>query len=82
MNGSKEDNPTGVPHAATQVGEIRVRWAWAEPSVWTDRMLTALEQGVKGGIWFSLMDKVYASANLFASYAKVAANGGAAGWIM
>jgi RNA-directed DNA polymerase len=79
MDGSKEDNPTRVPHAATQVGEVRARWAWAEPSVWTDRMLTALEQGVKGGIWFSLMDKVYASANLFASYAKVAANGGAAG---
>jgi RNA-directed DNA polymerase len=42
-------------------------------------MLTALEQGVKGGIWFSLIDKVYAPANLFASYAKVAANEGAAG---
>jgi RNA-directed DNA polymerase len=42
-------------------------------------MLTALEQGVKGGIWFSLIDKVYAPANLFASYAKVAANGGAPG---
>ena len=58
---------------------VRVRWAWAEPSVWTDRMLTALEEGVKGGIWFSLIDKVHAPANLFASYAKVAANGGAAG---
>jgi hypothetical protein len=42
-------------------------------------MLTALEQGVKGGVWFSLIDKVYAPANLFASYAKVAANRGAAG---
>ncbi|MFA6046876.1 MAG: hypothetical protein WC718_17975 [Phycisphaerales bacterium] len=42
-------------------------------------MLTALEEGVKGGVWFSLIDKVYAPANLFASYAKVAANGGAAG---
>jgi RNA-directed DNA polymerase len=62
-----------------QAGEVRARWAWAEPSVWTDRMLTALEEGVKGGIWFSLIDKVYAPANLFASYAKVAANRGAAG---
>jgi len=42
-------------------------------------MLTALEEGVKGGVWFSLIDKVDAPANLFASYAKVAANGGAAG---
>ena len=29
-----------------------------EPKVWTERMLTALEQGVKGGKWFSLIDKV------------------------
>lgn len=79
MNGTTEDNPTRVPITAKQVGEARARWAWAEPSVWTDRMLTALEQGVRGGIWFSLIDKVYAPANLLASYAKVAANGGAAG---
>jgi RNA-directed DNA polymerase len=79
MNGTTENRPAAVPKAATQAGEVRARWAWAEPSVWTDRMLTALEQGVKGGIWFSLIDKVYAPANLFASYAKVAANGGAAG---
>ena len=74
-----ESTPTRVPATAMQVGEVRARWAWAEPSVWTDRMLTALEQGVKGGIWFSLIDKVYSPANLFASYAKVAANGGAPG---
>ena len=30
-------------------GEVRRRWAWTEPTVWTDRMLTALEQGVQGG---------------------------------
>ena len=47
--------------------------------VWTERMLTALEEGVKGGKWFSLMDKVYALANLRAGFAKVKANGGAAG---
>jgi RNA-directed DNA polymerase len=42
-------------------------------------MLTALETGVKGGKWFSLIDKVYAPANLRAAFAKVKANGGAAG---
>jgi RNA-directed DNA polymerase len=42
-------------------------------------MLTALEQGVKGGVWFSLIDKVYAPANLLAALKKVAKNGGAAG---
>ncbi len=79
MNQARDDNPATVPTTAKQAGEVRARWAWAEPSVWTDRMLTALEQGVKGGIWFSLIDKVHAPANLFASYAKVAANGGASG---
>jgi RNA-directed DNA polymerase len=42
-------------------------------------MLTALEEGVKGGKWYSLMDKVYALPNLRAAFAKVKANGGAAG---
>ena len=64
---------------ATQAGEIRTRWDWVEPSVWTERMLTALEKGVKGGKWFSLVDKVYALANLGAGFRKVKANGGAAG---
>ncbi|MCG2682986.1 MAG: group II intron reverse transcriptase/maturase [Planctomycetales bacterium] len=79
MNQTTEPNPATVPTTAKQAGEIRARWAWVEPSIWTDRMLTALEQGVKGGIWYSLIDKAYAPANLFASYAKVAANDGAAG---
>ena len=30
-------------------------------------MLTALEQGVKGGQWFSLIDKVYARPTLRAA---------------
>jgi len=42
-------------------------------------MLTALEQGVKGGKWFSLMDKVYALPNLRKAFARVKANDGAAG---
>jgi len=42
-------------------------------------MLTALEVGVKGGKWFSLMDKVYSERNLHAAFQRVAANDGAAG---
>jgi RNA-directed DNA polymerase len=42
-------------------------------------MLTALEAGVKGGVWFRLIDKVYSLRNLQAAFAKVQANGGAAG---
>ena len=71
--------PTPVPATAKQVGDVRTRWVWTEPSVWTDRMLAALENGVKGGTWFSLIDKVYSPTNLYASYTKVASNGGAAG---
>jgi len=73
-----ETKPTTVPEAK-QVGEVRARWAWTEPSVWTERMLTALEVGVKGGIWFSLIDKVYKPGNLRAAFAQVKANQGAAG---
>jgi RNA-directed DNA polymerase len=42
-------------------------------------MLTALETGVKGGKWFSLMDKVYALRNLEAAFEKVKSNRGSAG---
>jgi RNA-directed DNA polymerase len=42
-------------------------------------MLTALTTGVKGGVWFSLMDKVYAERNLRVAAAKVRANQGAPG---
>lgn len=50
-----------------------------EASVWTERMLAALENGVKGGKWYSLMDKVYASSTLQAAWRLVRANKGAAG---
>ena len=65
--------------ASKQPTEIRSRWAWVEPSVWTDRMLTALEHGVKGGQWFSLIDKVYSASNLHSAWQRVAANRGAPG---
>jgi RNA-directed DNA polymerase len=42
-------------------------------------MLTALEQGVKGGKWFSLIDKVHPERTLDAAFSRVAANRGAAG---
>jgi RNA-directed DNA polymerase len=42
-------------------------------------MLAALEQGVKGGKWYSLIDKVQSETTLKAAFAEVAANKGAAG---
>ena len=76
---STEVTPAPVPEGATQAGEVRARWAWTEPTVWSERMLTALEQGVKGGKWFSLIDKVYAVRTLAAAWRQVCARAGAAG---
>jgi len=79
MSQRPENTPAAVSATTTQAGEVLSRWLWAEPAVWTERMLTALENGVKGGIGFSLIDKVYSPANLAAAFSRVAANGGAAG---
>lgn len=79
MSKPMEREPAAVPPEAKQAGEIRTRWSWTEPSIWTDRMLTALEKGVKGGVWYSLIDKVYSMANLEVAFAKVKANKGSAG---
>jgi RNA-directed DNA polymerase len=79
MNRSAEETSAPVPQPAKQAEEVRSRWRWTEPTVWTDRMLTALETGVKGVAWFSLMDKVYASGNLRAAFARAKANQGAPG---
>ena len=59
--------------------EIDPRWEWTEPGVWTERMLTALEKGVQGGKWYSLIDKVKKPRNLRAAYGRVRKNGGSAG---
>jgi len=74
-----EDPPVRVPTGAKQTGEARGRWSWAEPTVWTERMLRALEEGVKGGKWYSLIDKVYAPRTLRAAFERVKANDGAPG---
>ena len=42
-------------------------------------MLATLEQGVRGGKWYSLIDKVYPIPTLRAAFAMVSANDGAAG---
>jgi RNA-directed DNA polymerase len=81
MTASPEQPPSAVSRGTgtQQDGEIWLRWSWVEHAVWTERMLTALEQGVKGGCWFRLMDKVFAELNLFAAARGVVANKGAAG---
>ena len=75
----QEQTPSAVPERAPQDGEIRARWAWVEPVVWTERMLATLETGIEGGKWFRLIDKVWSPKNLGLSLEKVVAKGGSAG---
>jgi RNA-directed DNA polymerase len=78
-------DPSSVIHSApvsatTNPAEaVRARWTWTAPEVWTERMLTALEQGVRGGQWYTLIDKVYALPTLQAAFARVKGNRGAPG---
>ncbi len=74
-----DQQPVTVSQEARRVGEIRARWSWVEPCVRTDRMLAALAQGVKGGKWYSLMDKICSMANLGQAFTKVKANKGRPG---
>jgi RNA-directed DNA polymerase len=74
---------SGMPDTAAHDAEANRTMApavaGAESAVWTPRMLSALVNGVHGGKWFSLMDKVVAPKTLALAWTKVAANKGAAG---
>src|SRR5580765_7702303 len=79
MNESTEPKPAAVSARTPQAGEIRDRWWWVELKVWTERMLMALENGVKGSKWFRLIDKVYALDNLESAFHAVWRNQGSPG---
>lgn len=53
--------------------------AGVDRSIWTDRMLAALDNGVKGRKWFSLIDKVHRPSTLAGAWLQVYRNHGAAG---
>ncbi len=75
-----ETQPAAVPETAKQAGEtLRAMCPWAEPSIWTERMLTALINGVKGGVWFSLIDKVQRPSTLEKAWQGVKSKKGSAG---
>ena len=63
----------------TKQGAEARDYGWVEGSIWTERMISALVNGVKGGRWFSLIDKVSAARTLAVAWAKVRANRGASG---
>jgi len=80
-----EQQPAAVTAAtpSKQAGETtppREPWWWVERCVWTERMLTRLTTSETANrVWFSLLDKTYAPANLQSAFAKVWRNGGSAG---
>jgi RNA-directed DNA polymerase len=78
MTRQTENKSAKVP-LAQQAEETLSRWRWVEPRAWTVRMLTTLENGVEGGKWFRLFDKVFSERNLLAGFQQVARNDGAAG---
>jgi RNA-directed DNA polymerase len=77
----KFESVSSVPIVAKQETEARdfSEWGWVEASVWTERMLAALGNGVKGDKWYSLIDKIYDRRTLKAAWKRVASNKGAAG---
>jgi RNA-directed DNA polymerase len=78
----EQDNPDSAVKA-TQGGDAAGgqprTWWWAEVSIWTERMVSALGNGVKGGKWFSLVDKAIRPTTLEIAWQKVERNKGAAG---
>ena len=78
--GLGEANPSEVPARDRQEGEVpwQTRYG-AERGVWSEKMLAALETGVKGKKWFSLIDKVARLDVLQLAWAKVKSNAGACG---
>jgi RNA-directed DNA polymerase len=85
MNSAQQAPPAKVPpQAASQAGEAEATTGpkaapSAQAGVWTERMLRALAQGVKGGKWHSLMDKVWADEALELAWQQVERNQGSAG---
>jgi RNA-directed DNA polymerase len=74
-----EEEPPRVPETDKQGGEDQWQRHKAERGVWSRGMLEALERGVKGGKWFSLIDKVYSERTLAVGWEKVKSNAGACG---
>ena len=68
-----------VSARAKQAESTPTEWDWVDRTIWTERMLAALGNGVKGNKWFSLIDKVYRPSTLQAAWEQVSGNRGAAG---
>lgn len=76
---SCEEESAGVPERDKQAEEGLWESHKAERGVWTEPMLVALEGGMKGNKWFSLIDKVWSERTLELAWEKVKSNAGACG---
>lgn len=74
-----ETKSSAVPGRDKQGEEAKRETGRAERKVWSPKMVDALERGIKGGKWFSLIDKVYSEGTLALAWGKVASNAGACG---
>ena len=79
MSDRTNDQEPSAVRELKQDGQTTARWGWVERAVWTERMLKALETGIRGGKWHSLYDKVYGLSNLKAAWQRVKANRGGGG---
>jgi len=77
--GRSEARSPKVPATGKQGEEDLWQRHKAKRGVWSEKMLVALEQGVRGNVWFSLIDKVYADWTLELAWLKVQSNAGACG---
>ncbi len=76
---NREEPSAPVPERDKQAEEDLWQRHKAERGVWTEPMLVALERGLKGNKWFSLIDKVSTERTLQLALEKVRSNAGACG---
>jgi hypothetical protein len=77
--GPREAPSASVPATDMQAEEGLWLRHKAQRGVWSGKMLIALDQGVKGNVWFSLIDKIYPDRTLGLAWEKVSDNAGASG---
>ncbi|MEX1116383.1 MAG: group II intron reverse transcriptase/maturase [Akkermansiaceae bacterium] len=75
----REEPSVSVPERDKQAEEDLWQRHKAERGVWSEPMLVALERGLKGNKWFSLIDKVWSERTLELAWEKVKSNAGACG---
>lgn len=76
---NREETSARVPEKGKPAEEDLWQRYGAERGVWSEPMLAALERGLRGNKWFSLIDKVGAIRTLELAWAKVKSNAGACG---